>query len=33
MLSAFAPGGRIFVPMGLSLQAHAVTAGTVDYNP
>lgn len=33
MLSAFAPAGKILAPMGLSLQAHAVTAGTVDHNP
>lgn len=33
MLSAFAPGGKIFAPMGLSLQASAVTADTVDHNP
>lgn len=32
MLSAFAPGGKIFAPTGLSLHAHTVTAGTVDHN-
>lgn len=30
MLSAFAFGGKIFAPMGVSLQNHTVTA---DYNP
>lgn len=33
MLSAFAFGGKIVVPMGVSLQDHTVTAGTADYNP
>lgn len=33
VLSAFAFGGKIFVPMGVSLQDRTVTAGTADYNP
>lgn len=33
MLSVFAFGGKIFVPIGISLQDHTVTAGTADYNP
>lgn len=30
MLSAFVFGGKMFAPMGVSLQNHTVTA---DYNP
>lgn len=33
MLPAFAFGGKVFAPMGVSLQDHTVTAGTADYNP